>query len=277
MKKIIVTADDYGMCDEVNKAILSCVDAGICKSFNVITNMQSIEIDSRYINDSNISIGLHWNVTAGKPTLPCEIVSSLCDQNGKFWNVEQFQKKVRSGEINIDELDSELKNQYSIFYKLYGRPIYWNTHQNSSFSMETMPLFSKTAKELNIPCTRNFQRVYVSGLKIGGGWRKSSIEFMKKIFVDVWFAGLKKNFKMPDGRIMFFGAKPKNLSEITSRIEWRRKNTLELVIHPATSADNPFFGTISNARVQEYTTFSDSNNVAVLLKQGIEIASYRDL
>lgn len=100
---------------------------------------------------------------------------------------------------------------------------------------------------------------------------------MKKIFVDVWFAGLKKNVKMPDGRIMFFGAKPKNLSKITSRIEWRRKNTLELVIHPATSADNPFFGTISNARVQEYMTFSDSNNVAVLLKQGIEIASYRDL
>lgn len=36
MKKLIITADDYGMCDSVNRAIEACAAAGVALSTNVI-------------------------------------------------------------------------------------------------------------------------------------------------------------------------------------------------------------------------------------------------
>ena len=173
MKRIIITADDYGMCEDVDKAIRDCVDVGVCKSFNVITNMGQLSIDEKYLRNPNISIGLHWNVTAGKPTLPVHCVRSLCDNEGNFWTVGAFQKKMKTGEINIQELELELRNQYTIYQETFGMPAYWNTHQNSSFSPATMRAFSSVARDLHIPCTRNFQRVYMTGMKIGGAKRNA--------------------------------------------------------------------------------------------------------
>ncbi len=72
MQKIIITADDYGMCDEVDKAIDAGIENGFITTTNVMTNMTSfcnaINLRKKY---PQISIGIHWNVTTGKPI--CDI------------------------------------------------------------------------------------------------------------------------------------------------------------------------------------------------------------
>lgn len=40
MRRLIVTADDYGMCEVVDKAIDDCAEAGLLTSTNVIVNME---------------------------------------------------------------------------------------------------------------------------------------------------------------------------------------------------------------------------------------------
>lgn len=40
MRRLIVTADDYGMCEVVDKAIDDCEEAGLLTSTNVIVNME---------------------------------------------------------------------------------------------------------------------------------------------------------------------------------------------------------------------------------------------
>ena len=42
MRYLIVTADDYGMCDVVNKAIDDCMAVGLVTTTNVIVNMDDL-------------------------------------------------------------------------------------------------------------------------------------------------------------------------------------------------------------------------------------------
>ena len=43
MPKIIITADDYGMCDAVDKAIDAGIENGVITTANVMLNMESLE------------------------------------------------------------------------------------------------------------------------------------------------------------------------------------------------------------------------------------------
>ena len=45
MQKLIVTADDYGMCDVVDKAIDAGIENGIITTTNVMLNMETLHND----------------------------------------------------------------------------------------------------------------------------------------------------------------------------------------------------------------------------------------
>ena len=85
MKKILITADDYGMCQPVDTAIDECIAAGLVTTTNVILNMETLNnaktLKTRF---PHISVGIHWNVTTGKPLLETEQISTLVDENGIF-------------------------------------------------------------------------------------------------------------------------------------------------------------------------------------------------
>ena len=94
MQKLIVTADDYGMCNEVDKAIDSGIENGIITTTNVMLNMESLynaaTLRKRY---EHISIGIHWNVTTGKPISTPESIPTLVDDKGDFWSINEFKKR----------------------------------------------------------------------------------------------------------------------------------------------------------------------------------------
>ena len=70
MKKLIITADDYGMSKAVNEAIEAGIDAGLITSTNVMTNMPFYKDAVKLKDKKGISVGLHWVLACGKPILP---------------------------------------------------------------------------------------------------------------------------------------------------------------------------------------------------------------
>ena len=60
-KELIITADDYGMCESVNAAIEACISAGTVLSTNVMTNMpcceSAIQLRQRFPEYPWVSIG----------------------------------------------------------------------------------------------------------------------------------------------------------------------------------------------------------------------------
>lgn len=160
MQKLIVTADDYGMCDVVDMAIDAGIENGIITTTNVMTNMETLknaaDLRQRY---PHISIGVHWNVTTGKPVCTPSEIPTLVNSDS-FYTINEFKKRYSKGLINPLDLEKELEAQYALFKKVCGQADYWNTHENSALHVKAFKVFEKVAKKHDIKATRNFQRVY---------------------------------------------------------------------------------------------------------------------
>lgn len=276
-RSFIITADDYGMCGIVNEAIDACIEAGLVRSTNVILNMDALD-DAKDLRQRypEISIGLHWNVTAGIPLLPGSEVPSLVNKKGEFHSLAQFKKLWHQKKIKPDELEKELVKQYDVFTSLCGKPDYWNTHQNSALDFWAFPAFNKLALRLGIDKTRSFQRTYVKDKQLHS-IKSKVIEFLKKTVFDIWFGYIipKSGTKLPDGRMIYFNEEQKlDIVNITDNVCWGKKRIVELVVHPATSGEYKYFGTISDMRVKEYNMFSDAETLKRLTIIGVSIVDY---
>lgn len=277
MQKLIMTADDYGMCDIVDKAIDAGVENGILTTVNVMLNMETLEnaadLRQRY---PHISIGIHWNVTTGRPVNAPEDVPSLVDERGNFWPLTVFKKRYSKGLIDPKDLERELETQYTLFEKTCGHPDYWNTHENSSLHTKAFKVYEKVAKAHNIAATRTFQRVYYD--KVGIGFKRELREFLVRNFFQLWFTHIRKTFKMPSARIVSFDKRSKLEGDyLLDALLKDGRDNIEVVFHPATVADHPCFGNISTERVKEYEFVTSPAIKEKYQAKGIEFVSFAEL
>ena len=144
MSKIVFTADDYGMSQGVNEAICDCIHIGILRSTNVMVNMNYLDNVSELLVN-NISVGIHWNLTAGKSVLTKKEIPSLVDENGDFYSYDVFVTKLKQRKIDVNDILKELTAQYNKFVSLLGmQPSYWNTHQNIALLPRLTRVFFNT-------------------------------------------------------------------------------------------------------------------------------------
>ncbi len=277
MQKLIITADDYGMCEAVDKAIDAGIENGFITTTNVMLNMETLhnakDLRIRY---PHISIGVHWNVTTGKPICkPCEI-STLVDREGKFWPISVFKKRYSQGKINPIDLEKELEAQYALFEQTCGKADYWNTHENSSLHIKSFKVFEKVAKHHGIMATRTFQRVYYD--KINLDFNTNLREFLVKNFFEVWFMQIRKSFTMPTARVVSFDKISKTEGDILMNALLKDgRDYIEVVFHPAIVSDSPYFGNISTERVREYEFLSSYNAIQNYRNHGFGFVNYSDL
>ena len=277
MQKIIITADDYGMCDVVDKAIDAGIENGIITTTNVMLNMETLQnakdLRKKY---PHISIGVHWNVTTGKPVSDVGNIPTLVDETGRFWPISTFKKKYSKGEIDPKDLERELEAQYELFEKTCGKADYWNTHENSSLHTKSFKVFEKVAKAHGIKATRTFQRVYFD--KINLGFKTSCREFLVKNFFELWFGHIRKSFKMPAARVVSFDKISKTKGDILmNALKKDGRQFIEVVFHPATVSDSPYFGNISTERVREYEFVSSREVYEKYRQNGFEFVSFEEL
>lgn len=280
LKKMIITADDYGMSAAVNKAIDEGIDCGIITSTNVMTNMPFYK-DAIHLKESNASVGLHWNLTCGYPVLSRSEIESLVQENGEFYCYNEFRTRFRQGLINNDEIVRELKAQYSLFQEIMGEPCYWNTHENCHVDFKIFQLFVKVAHDLEISRMRSHQRIYVKPKEGKGSyslkWRL--IEPVKSRILDSWQNDAHKmGISSPDGRICCLeDSDSHDIQYVVNHIEWGRKTIGEYAFHPATECDSRFFGEMTDNRLIEYSIATDKKVFQYLTDAGIELVNFESV
>lgn len=281
MKRLIITADDYGMSPSVNKAIDAGVAAGVITSTNLMPGMEYTE-DAATLRKKhpNISIGIHWTLTAGKPVSKEHEVGSLIDDTGHFWSYNEFRKRYRKGFIKEQEIRHELIKQYYKFCLICGEPDYWNTHQNVHVGFKIFDLFLSIAKDLEIKKMRTHQRIYIPAkLKSTLGVKARVLEPFKIIVLNQWMNKAKEiGIKAPDGMLVHKHEDDKlDMEYVLKNIQWNNKNTAELIIHPAMSNDSLHFGRITDQRIREFELFTDNNLKILIMGAGITLITYEEL
>jgi YdjC-like protein len=280
-KQLIITGDDYGMCAAVNDAIEECLSAGTMSATCVMTNMPACDqVATLRRKFPRSSIGLHWNLTQGRPLLGPAAVPSLIDGDGQF--AGSLRRRWLARRVNRDEVRAELAAQYERFQALAGDADFWNTHQNIHVYPGLFQFFVALGRELKIPAMRSHERFTlpasgsVSGyhLRHPGYWLKGRV-------IRRWSnAARLAGTQMPEGRLYLPGYQAGNyaLTALLERIDWSKVGSaIELVIHPAKELDARLFGGLTESRLREYRLFHDPRLAGRLEHAGIRLVGFESL
>lgn len=84
-KKLILNADDYGVCDSVNTAIEELAGVGLLGGVSVLANGAKWEAATAFLRTHpQLSAGIHLNLIEGRPVSSSPAVAILCGKDGQF-------------------------------------------------------------------------------------------------------------------------------------------------------------------------------------------------
>lgn len=155
-RTLIVNADDLGMSDGVSRGIVEAHLEGIVTSTTAMTNLPAsrtgIELALR--EAPKLGLGLHVNLTYGRPLLPPDDVPSLVDASGHFVSVQRGVGTPHRW--NRRDVTAELGAQFDRFVAYAGRtPDHLDAHQLvSTVSVHGRQVVLELAAEHGLPVRR---------------------------------------------------------------------------------------------------------------------------
>lgn len=131
MKQIIVNADDFGLTAGVNRGILECHLCGAVTSTTLLVNGEAAGEAARLAAEHpSLGVGLHLNLTTGKPSMPARKVPSLVDGDGLFPGMAVMAGRLVTGRARRYELAAEVEAQIEKCLELGIRLTHIDSHHH---------------------------------------------------------------------------------------------------------------------------------------------------
>ncbi|MBI4677458.1 MAG: ChbG/HpnK family deacetylase [Elusimicrobia bacterium] len=129
---IIVNADDFGLTPSVNQAVIECCEKGVVTSATLLANGPAFdEAAALAKTHPELGVGLHFNLTLGRPLCPPSQVPSLVDSQGSFLPRRRLEFKALCGRIDSRHVAIELEAQYRKLTQAGLKPTHLDGHQHA--------------------------------------------------------------------------------------------------------------------------------------------------
>jgi len=234
--KLLINADDLGYSPIINQAIFDLHIREKIFSTSLLVNMPHSQDAIKGLRTfPDLAVGVHLNLTKGRPLLPSEQIPTLVSPGGKFWPTKQLFARAAARRINIPEVKAELQAQIERVLDFGILP----THLDSHSHWHLLPHLQK----LVIGLTKRYQ---IPGIR-QAALRRTLIPS------NLWLAATTRNnhlqtkFRIPDyffslHQWMGSDGVPINLffSERFRHLITRSHITLEMVAHPGMLHDPDF-------------------------------------
>lgn len=156
MKQLIVNADDFGVSAEVNRGILHAHQNGIVTSTTVMSNFPDAApgLEQALTAAPDLGIGLHFNLTAGRPVSPLSTVPSLVTADGTFHNIVEWPACMKG--FNDEQVRQEIDAQVRRFIEIAGTPPdHLDAHHHATYlHPAALRAMLATAQRYHIPMRR---------------------------------------------------------------------------------------------------------------------------
>jgi len=150
-RRLLVRADDLGICEAVNYGIAKAVSGGVCRSVGLMPNMPAAAHGVELLKHAGVSFGQHSNVCLGRPVCPPEKVPSLVRSDGTFHTSREY-RTAKEDFVAAEDAVRELEAQLSRFRELTGgEPAYFEAHAVQSANL---------SKALELVAERNGLRYF---------------------------------------------------------------------------------------------------------------------
>ena len=160
MRRFILNADDFGMTEAYNKAVLEGYSKGILKSASICANGDAFEhaVDEIIPKCEDLSVGVHLNIIEGRALTNTKL---LTDETGEFNN--GYISIIKKSFCNdfLHEAESEFRAQIE---KIQSRTKvdHIDSHVHTHAIPNIFKIVVKLAKEYNIPYIRTqFEKPYL--------------------------------------------------------------------------------------------------------------------
>lgn len=281
MPRLIVNADDLGMSPGVNAGIVKAIQHGIVRSTTVMINMPYAEVGLQTVMEQapDAGIGLHINLSDGKPVLDAAEIPSLVDDDNNFLRHDTFLNQAM--ERDADEIHAEIAAQFERFQKLTGRlPTHMDTHWHVAylhpFALEAM--LSIAASNGNLPL-RQYSPFLDDEAHIAGLAR-----FIPEVDANVWRQLLPMQrdvmerlpYNMPTRFDSNFGRDSRALGDLLNILVALPDDAdTELLCHPGIEPDD----IVENIaqRQQEVESLTHATTHEVIDRYNITLINYAQL
>ena len=287
---LIVNADDLGLSRGVTDGIILAHRYGLVTSTSLMANTVAAEYAiSRLATVPRLSVGVHLNLTAGRPILPAERVPTLVDASGRFHNAAGMGRRLWRWATSGHEIAAEFRAQIQWMKDRGVTPTHADSHQHMHIYPAAVRPFVRSLAAEGIQCTRapkcaawprnrGLVRDSIGGPHAGPLGRRVFVRLYRDFLQSLVF----RRFDMPDSRISFLASERDDLALLGERWKSTFENlplgTFELACHPGLfergfSEGDP----IHELREQELHWLTDHEWRDVVERSGIQLISYRDL
>ena len=277
-KKLIVNADDYGHSPGVSAGIRQAHLQGIVTSTTAMMNRPLAPADLTVAARTcpNLGIGVHLVLTAGKPVLAVERLSTLVDSQGIFLKLPALVAQIN--QIDLEQVWAEWNAQVEKFIHHYGRnPDHLDSHHHSSYF--TPALFDRMvrlAEQLHCAIRKPF------GADPADAARYLPNELVASVVQNYTAFTTQSLPPTTDAFISVFYDEGATLERMLAILDQLATDpvheTFELMCHPA-KMDHDLHGVsdYSDKRVEEFAILTNPKVRGKLADLGIQLIRYADL
>jgi len=155
-RRIIINADDFGLCEGVNRAVAEAHIKGILTSATIMTNMPAaIEAVKIARQLPGLGIGVHLNLTDGQPVSKDVEVQHLVNSDGQFaysTNKLSFYSFISPQFRNAVKAELAAQIRWAVERNL--RPTHLDSHKHIHCFPAIYSLVCDLARQFEIPAIR---------------------------------------------------------------------------------------------------------------------------
>ena len=249
--KLIVCADDFGISPGVNQAIIEAHTKGVLTHASLLANGAYLEDAVKLSSEMapSLKLGLHINLTGGKPVLPSKKIPGLVNEDGDFkYGSVTLLFKVILKPFLLLEIREEIEAQINKLQKMGVHIFHMDGHHHVQMIPGIFKIVEKFADKYKIPRIRVvnedlnttiLQTGSISFLK-GGGLAKyallSTLCSLNKYKTRTYFFSIVNSCRIPPELI-------KNIS-IPKGFD-----SMEIMLHPGNPGIDKDFDT---GNIDEY-------------------------
>jgi predicted glycoside hydrolase/deacetylase ChbG (UPF0249 family) len=266
MERLIINADDFGLTAGVNRGIIECYRHGTLTSATLMVTAAAAADAARMATENpGLGVGLHLNLTSGKPVLPAAAIASLVDRRGEFPGKAQALARLTTGRARTSELEAEIAAQAELSRKLGISPTHVDSHHHAHLHPRLRAVLQRICPDLGITRIRGYH-VSVKGVRSA---ILAALYRLPPAGSRLETTDLLCGVEIPG---------EKDLTTILEPFLGKAGGTAELMCHPGYS-DSELAGvtSYSGPRERELASLLSEEFKRLLSGSGVRTISYRDL
>jgi len=272
---VIINADDFGITPGVNTAIRELVDAGIVTSTTTMANMPFYHEIADLKN--RIGVGVHFNLTVGKPVLNSKKVSTLVGGEGSFQSLRELLSKMKYGLLSEDEVEEEFGAQVEQMVALGIKPDHIDSHESLLKYPFFMRIMKRVAKRYGIMAVRTYSPRKFDYARLKSP-RKTLISIYLALQKRLWISDGFTTSDRTDSLLMFGLDDDSAIASLMAIFDNLPHGVLELGVHPGYCDNHTLnLGEYVHEREVETKALLSSVFKRILVGSGARLISFSDI